>query len=559
MSKLTHKQLENRLAALHLASLELVKEISLDSLLERIAQLACDQVDASYGAVGVVDDTGKLVKFIPVQNPPESLTIQAGLPQELGMIGDLVKSTTSIRLSRVGSHSKQVGIPAGHPEVTSFLGVPMHIGDKPLGQIYLGDKKELPEFTEDDEKVIETLAAYASVAISNARLYQELTNRDTALTRRNADLALLNDLASTLASSLDIDEILEKALTRVMGNPQITVGEVFITDESGTSLQLMHHLGNFDGTLWVKDNFEFGEGPIGDTAELGLPQFSEIPGKFGKFLKQSVKEACLSQIACFPLSSRGVSVGVLCIATCQDKYLDEHETQLFTAIGAWVGTAIDNVRLYNQGRRLAILEERERIGMDLHDGVIQSIYAVGLTLEHARLLIADDPMQSKDRIDQAVDGLNHTIRDIRAYILDLRPRQMNEENLMDGLKRLIAEFKANSQAEITLEGPEEGYRSLPQVQALTLFHICQEALANIAKHAHASQCEGNPVEFLGPIAAWKCGMTAKDLIRQHTRMTLGHGLANINTRAKNASGDVEISSEPGEGTTILAWVPFREI
>ncbi len=181
----------------------------------------------------------------------------------------------------------------------------MHIGDKPLGQIYLGDKKELPEFTDDDEKVIETLAAYASVAISNARLYQELTNRDTALTRRNADLALLNDLASTLASSLDIDEILEKALTRVMENPQITVGEVFITDESGTSLQLMHHLGNFDGTLWVKDKFEFGEGPIGDTAELGLPQFSEIPGKFGKFLKQSVKEACLSQIACFPLIQPG--------------------------------------------------------------------------------------------------------------------------------------------------------------------------------------------------------------------------------------------------------------
>ena len=557
MSKLTHKQLENRLAALHLASLELVKEISLDSLLERIAQLACDQVDASYGAVGVVDDSGKLVKFIPVQNPPESLTIQAGLPQELGMIGDLVKSTTSIRLSRVGSHSKQVAIPAGHPEVTSFLGVPMHIGDKPLGQIYLGDKKELPEFTEDDEKVIETLAAYASVAISNARLYRELTNRDTALTRRNADLALLNDLASTLASSLDIDEILEKALTRVMGNPQITVGEVFITDESGTSLQLMHHLGNFDGTLWVKDKFEFGEGPVGDTAELGLPQFSEVPGKFGKFLKQSVKEACLSQIACFPLSSRGVSVGVLCIATCQDKYLDEHETQLFTAIGAWVGTAIDNVRLYNQGRRLAILEERERIGMDLHDGVIQSIYAVGLTLEHARLLIADDPMQSKDRIDQAVDGLNHTIRDIRAYILDLRPRQMNEENLMDGLKRLIAEFKANTQAEITLEGPEEGYRSLPQVQALTIFHICQEALANIAKHAHASHVK---------VTLWNSSDRlllevrddGKGFDQTHTRMTLGHGLANINTRAKNASGDVEISSEPGEGTTILAWVPFRE-
>ena len=97
------------------------------------------------------------------------------MPQELGMIGDLVNSTTSIRVSR--DHATipdRLDFQPDHPEVTSFLGVPMHIGDKPLGQIYLGDKKELPEFTEDDEKVIETLAAYASVAISNARLYQEI-------------------------------------------------------------------------------------------------------------------------------------------------------------------------------------------------------------------------------------------------------------------------------------------------------------------------------------------------------------------------------------------------
>ena len=557
MSKLTHKQLENRLAALHLASLELVKEITLDVLLERIARLACDQVDATYAAVGVVDDSGKLIKYIPVQNPPDSSPIEAGMAQGLGLIGGLINTTSPIRVSRINEHSGGVGFPPDHPEMTSFLGFPMHIGGKPLGQIYLVDKIDQMEFTEDDEKVIETLSAYASVAISNARLYQEINGRDIALTRRNADLALLNDLASTLTSSLDVNEILEKALNRVMGNQTITVGEVFIADEAGKTLTMMHHLGNYDGSLWVKDKFEFDEGPIGDTALLGIPQLSSIPGKHGRFLKQSVKDACLSQIACFPLTSRSGSVGVLCVATCQDKILDEHEIQLYTAIGAWVGTAIDNVRLYDQGRRLAILEERERIGMDLHDGVIQSIYAVGLTLEHARLLIPEDPMQSKGRIDQAIDDLNRTIRDIRAYILDLRPRQMNEENLMDGLKRLAAEFKLNTQVDITLEGPDDGYRKLPQVLALSLFHICQEALANIAKHAHAHKVK---------VTLWKSPdrllLEVRDdgrgFDQQHTRMTLGHGLANIHTRARNVGGDVEITAEPGEGTTILAWVPFRE-
>lgn len=557
MSKLTHKQLENSLGALHLASLELVKEISLDSLLERIARLACDQVDASYAAVGVLDDSGKLIKFITVQNPPDASPIEAGMPQGIGLIGGLINATSPIRVSRINEHTNPTGFPPDHPDMTSFLGVPIHVAGKPLGQIYLVDKIEKPEFTEDDEKVIETLAAYASVAISNARLYQEINDRDIALTRRNADLALLNDLASTLTSSLDVNEILEKALNRVVEKQQISIGEVFIADEAGKTLTLMHHLGNYDGSLWVKDKFEFGEGPVGDTALLGVSQVSQIPGKFGRFLKPAVKVAYMKQIACFPLTSRSGSVGVLCITTAQDKVLDEHEIQLYTAIGAWVGTAIDNVRLYYQGRRLAILEERERIGMDLHDGVIQSIYAVGLTLEHARLLIPEDPMQSKGRIDQAIDDLNHTIRDIRAYILDLRPRQMNEVNLMDGLKRLVAEFKLNALVDVALEGPEDGYRKLPQVQAVALFHICQEALANIAKHAHARKVKvtlwNSPDRVLLEVRD-----DGRGFDQQQTRMTLGHGLANIHTRARNVGGDVEITAEPGEGTTILAWVPFRD-
>ncbi|HMN62225.1 MAG TPA: histidine kinase, partial [Anaerolinea sp.] len=119
------------------------------------------------------------------------------------------------------------------------------------------------------------------------------------------------------------------------------------------------------------------------------------------------------------------------------------------------------MRLNIQQRRLAVLEERERIGMDLHDGIIQDIYAVGLTLEHARLLLSDDPGASRQRIDQAIADLNSTIRDIRAYILDLRPRKLHEENLMDGLRRLAAEFRANTLVDVNIQGPQQAEMNIP--------------------------------------------------------------------------------------------------
>jgi signal transduction histidine kinase len=196
--------------------------------------------------------------------------------------------------------------------------------------------------------------------------------------------------------------------------------------------------------------------------------------------------------------------------------------------------------------------------MDLHDGVIQSIYAVGLALEHSRLLMPTDQPAAEKRINQAIADLNHTIRDIRAYILDLKPRQMNEENLLDGIKRLIAEFTANTLINTTFDSAEDGFLALPQTHAIALFHICQEALANIAKHAHATEVR---------VSMWKSAdrllMEIHDnglgFDQDRTSLTLGHGLANMNTRARNVGGEVEISSEPDEGTTILVWVPFKEV
>ena len=376
---LTREQLQERLIALHKASLELVKDFSLDRLLERIAAVACEQSDARYAALGVLDDNGKLVKFISVGMTDDEIKRIAHPPVGKGLIGELMDTEVPLRLRVLQEHPRSVGFPANHPAMVSFLGVPIRAANKQLGQIYLTEKIDAPEFTADDEKIIQMLAAYAAAAIQNARLHENT-------------------------------------------------------------------------------------------------------------------------------------------------------------------------------HRLAVLEERERIGMDLHDGIIQSIYGVGLSLEGALHSIEEDPIDTKKRIERSIEGLNQAIRDLRAYILDLRPRQMGNDGLLSGLKRLATEFRANSLTEVVLIGTENDLMDLPPSQSLALFHICQEALANAAKHAKAKKVE---------ISLWSTDERAlmeihddgKGFDMETKSLSIGHGLANMQTRAQSAGGDVDISSTPGEGTTILAWVP----
>ncbi|HLO31342.1 MAG TPA: GAF domain-containing sensor histidine kinase [Anaerolineales bacterium] len=376
---LTREQLQERLIALHEASLELVKDVSLDHLLERIAKVACEQSDARYAALGVLDEDGKLVKFISVGLKDDEIKRMSHPPVGKGLIGELMNTKVPLRVPVIQDHPGSVGFPAYHPYMVSFLGVPIRTANVQLGQIYLTDKIGASEFTADDEKIIQMLAAYAAAAIQNARLHENT-------------------------------------------------------------------------------------------------------------------------------------------------------------------------------RRLAVLEERERIGMDLHDGIIQAIYGVGLSLESALHSFEEDPENAKTRVRNSIESLNQSIRDLRAYILDLRPRQMGSEGLMSGLNRLITEFRANTLSKVQITGTDNDLLGLPQACSMVLFHICQEALANIAKHAKATQVE---------ISLWSTEErvlmeihdNGKGFEMEKMSAIIGHGLANMQTRARAVGGDVDISSVVGEGTTVLAWVP----
>jgi len=551
---LTRQQLEDRLIALHQASLQLVEDVSLETLLERIASVACEQAQARYAALGVLGSDGKLKQFISVGMTQAEIRRIPHPPVGRGLLGALMNTEKSIRVPEISSDSRSSGFPRNHPHMSSFLGVPIRLGDKQLGQIYLTEKLDHFEFTADDERIIQMLAAYAAVAIHNARTYDELKQRDQALTRRNQDLALLNNIAGVLTASLKLDEILHKTLSLVMDYMEVESGEIFLLEDDKQTLRLVLHRGQAAEVFWTRNRFQYGEGMIGLVAKTGEAAVSHDLAHDMRYLRDAVVDAGFKQMACFPLASSGNLVGVLSAVTRSSTPLNEHDTQVITAIGSWAGLAIENAHLHNDARRLAVLEERDRIGMDLHDGIIQSIYGVGLVLEHARLLATEEPEKSAERIQQAINSLNHTIRDIRSYILDLRPRQFGDENLMDGLRRLVMEFRVNTLAEATLNGAPEDLKDISQSHALALFHICQEGLANAAKHSLAKKVDvsvwTSPERIMLEIHDNGHGFEPEKM-----SMTLGHGLSNMHTRAHHVGGDVEITSSAGEGTSILAWVP----
>ena len=553
--------LTERLAQLHTYTLKIIQYSSQDHLLEKIASLACHQTGANECSVSLVLDPTNPANVITVRTQdldPQTFDyeIVENPVYAQNILQNMAPGGISARFPPE-YRAKLVGLASQHPEVISFLYAPIMQGVTMVGQILAVNKIDERSFSADDQMILETLASYAGIGITNTLLRANLTQRDNSLTRRNENLAMLNKLAATLSTNSEIDQMLEEVLEQVVNSMHLAAGEVYLAQEDSDLHTLQLHYGENINRFWKMAEYKTGQGTIGKVAGTGQAAILDLYEDEIQDLNSNLFNDRIQQLACFPLISRSGSLGVMCLTTCQPQPLDTLAVQFLTIISSWVGTVIENARLNLHQRRMAVLEERKRIGMDLHDGIIQSIYAVGLTLEHARLLMNEDSEKAEKRIEQAIDGLNSTIRDLRSYILDLRPRYLYDENLIQGIQRLVNEFQVNTLVDATLNASAEDFVGMPETQAMALFHICQESLANIAKHARASHVS---------VSLWTAARRA--LLEVHddglgfdvneTRLSLGHGLSNMQVRAGNAGGDVEITSEPNFGSTVLAWVPFNK-
>ncbi len=258
-----------------------------------------------------------------------------------------------------------------------------------------------------------------------------------------------------------------------------------------------------------------------------------------------------------PLTAKQDVVGVLGLAFKGQRPIDSREVGLLEAVGAGIGVAAENARLNRQARRIAVLEERERFAMDLHDGIIQSIYAVGLMLDYAKLQASDNPIEAAEKLNGAIEGLNDVIRDLRTYILDLQPSRIPSDNLALALDQLTKELQANALVTTDLKIDPVVVDCLVRNIATTFFLIAQEALANVAKHAHASRAWVTVRQVDDEILLQVID-NGRGFRLDETGDRLGHGLSNMRERARLVGGTFELTTRPGDGTTLTVRVPAEQ-
>ena len=551
------REIDSYLEAICQATLKISQVGDLPETLQRIADTARELMSADYAVLATFALDNVEQNFIFSGVDPQTANLIAHPPQGMGLLGALTDEQEIIRLPKLTQHPKFSGFPANHPEMSSFLGMPISQKDMVFGRIYLANKKNNETFTHVDEQLLQIFAAHAAVAIQNAQLIEASNSQRQQLQERNRQLAALDKATMAIAGELTLDKVLQ----------QIVDVARELADAQYAALGVPNKQGFLETFI-----------------DSGMPEevANEIPHlpKGLGLLGAIIKERRTIRIPRISADHRSVGfpeghppmvpfLGVPVIAgreTLGNLYLtnkinaDEFtqtDQDLVELLAAHAAVAIQNARLYEQVGRLAIVEERTRIGMDLHDGIIQSIFAVGLTLESTKLSLPDNPEDADSLLSHAIEALNATIRDIRNFILDLRPHRF-QGNLEQGLGRLVREFQANTMVAVSLSAPKEALASLPAPVARSLFLTTQEALANIARHAQAEQVLIN-IEAQGNNVILRVSDDGRGFDMALNSYSVGHGLSNMRARAEDLSGSFEISSLPGKGTTVKLVFPIKPI
>lgn len=371
-------------------------------------------------------------------------------------------------------------------------------------------------------------------------------------------LDAIHEAALTITSELSLPVVLNRIVTlarelvnaryAALGIPDPTGDHLVQFITSGMSVEEQHHVGSLP----------MGKGLLGallepDAGPIRLKNLNKDARSVG-FVRHHPR---MTSFLGVPIRLRSKLLGNLYLTEKIDAdEFSEEDEKIIVALAGYAAVAIENARLYKQVQRLAVLEERDRIGMDLHDGIIQSIYAVGLTLEHTDYLLADDdPGAARERLGEAIKGLNSIIRDIRNYILDLRPERFNGTDLNAALGRLAREFQANTLANVDVSYDQKISGHLNEKTATAAFHIVQEALANAAKHAAATHLDV-VVALKGKEIVVGVRDNGRGFAREDTTDRLGHGLSNMELRARAIGGRLKVDSQPGEGTVVTAYLPL---
>jgi signal transduction histidine kinase len=522
---------EERLRSLFDAVTAVSGDLELRPTLERIVDAAARLAGARYAALGVLDASGEeLAQFVTVGIDDDGVAAIGSLPHGRGVLGQLIQDPKPLRLHDITAHPSSYGFPANHPPMSTFLGVPVRIRDEVFGNLYLTEKYGGAEFTAEDEQAVIALASAAAVAVENASLFERSE-------RRGRRVGATSEIQHAVLENTPIDKVLQLVAVRAR---EVMVGE---------TAQVL--LRNHDGVLVVQaaagPNAEAllgreipAAGAVADVVERGaavqLPRGLELPG-----LPQSGSAMLV------PFSGPDEMAGAMIVNRSGPVRGTPDEEEL-SALQGFANQASIALRLAGaQADRsaLALVRDRERIARDLHDLVIQRLFAVGLTLQG---IGAQAQASLSEQLVEAVRDIDRTIADIRSTIFGLE-RDQRSAGLRGQIMDTLASAAPGLDPELVMDGPID--LSVSRAIGAELVAVLAEALSNIVRHAKADR-----VSVSVRVRGDELTLVVSDDGVGFEMDGRRSGLRNMAERAEALGGACSIESQRDVGTTIEWRVPL---
>ena len=453
-------QLEDSARALLDAFISISSDLDTDSVLGRIVASACELTEARYGALGVIGPDGQLSAFI-TEGVDEATRHRIGdHPTGKGLLDVTAAKTETLRLEDLSDHPLSAGFPEHHPPMATLLRVPISVRGTVFGQLYLTEKKDGQLFGQRDELLVQSLATVAGFVIENARAYG-------LSERRRRWLEMFGHLTELLMPPITLDDALARiaeAVREASGAQSASVvqvpdkGEPFVAALSGEE---------FDYSSEEQTVLNEAVRAVVETGEV-----TEVP----------LRELATAVLA--PLRAHLTMPGVLIVMRAgRPDPGGVEERDLLASFADQAALALDRTQALEDREQMAVVSDRDRIARDLHDVVIQRLFATGLHMQSIRSAAPTDEL--RERIDQSVRELDQTIRDIRGTIFELqtRPRSSVRTEVRDLIREMIPVL--GFAPSVHTEGPVDGTLE-PEVQT-QMVSVLREALTNIAQHAGAKE------------------------------------------------------------------------
>jgi signal transduction histidine kinase len=522
---------------------EIGSDLDLDATLHRVISAAMTVTGARYGALGVHGADGTLVSFLHDGIDDETVRRIGHLPAGEGVLGLLLDRPETLRCDDLTAHPAAVGFPEHHPRMRAFLGVPIRVRGEVFGSLYLTDDRPAKQFTDSDEIAARALASAAGVAIDNAKLFERVcASAKWTEASREITTALLsgephvNPLQLIAERARELIEA-EQAIVLVASDDEVpsehidtlvisTAVGLHSADVLGQTVPIE---GSTTGSVYLS-----GTPVITDSFRHPIQAFTDVGQR---------------PAIVMPLSAGDAVIGVMAVArNAHQQPFGHSHLELMSDFADHAAMALTLAASREQAREVSILADRERIAHDLHDHVIQKLFAAGMDLQGSIARARSPELEA--RLSRTVDDLQTTINDIRSTIFKLQPPAGHTGGFQQRMQRAVRDLTENRDIATSLyiSGPMSvvGSDLAEQAEAVVI-----EAVSNTVRHSGASSLivEIAVDDHLTiQIVDDGCGIPADNKRRS--------GLVNLQRRAEQVGGRCRITSPPASGTRVHWTAPL---